>query len=75
MGQVLRNVPEEAPEMPEGVVAARIDPLTGLRNPDGDSGMVEYFYAENLPPEQEGGSAPLTQPGLLQQDDARSDLY
>jgi len=75
MRQVLRSMPEEAPEMPEGVVAARIDPLTGLRNPDGDSGMVEYFYAENLPPEQEGGRGPLAQPGLLQQDDARSDLY
>jgi len=75
MRQVLRNMPEEAPEMPEGVVAARIDPLTGLRNSDGDSGMMEYFYAENLPPEQEGGRGPLAQPGLLQQDDARSDLY
>ncbi|MCC7547549.1 MAG: penicillin-binding protein 1A [Burkholderiales bacterium] len=74
MGQVLRNVPEEAPEMPEGVVAARIDPYTGLRS-SGEGAMVEYFYAENLPPEQEGGPVPLGLPGTLQQDDAHGDLY
>jgi len=74
MGQVLKNVPEAAPEMPEGVISARIDPQTGLRM-SGDGGVLEYFYAENLPPEQEGGPVPLGLPGVHQQDDAHSDLY
>ena len=74
MGQALRGVPEQAPEMPEGVVSARIDPQTGLRQ-TGEGGMVEYFYAENVPPEQEGDSWPLGLPSSPQHDDARSDLY
>ena len=39
--------------MPEGVVAARINPDTGLRTRSRKSSMIEYFYHENLPPEEE----------------------
>jgi hypothetical protein len=49
----LKNLPEESPEVPEGVLAARINPDTGLRDPEGRSGILEYFYHENLPPEGE----------------------
>ena len=73
MAQALKNVPEDAPEMPEGVVAARIDPYTGLRDPLGEA--VEYFYVENLPPEEEGPNTNLAQPGILRPDDTRSELY
>ena len=74
MSHALKGVPEEAPEMPEGVVSARIDPQTGLRTAD-ETGVLEYFYAENLPPEQEEGPVPLGLPGILKHEDAHSDLY
>lgn len=74
MSHALKGVPEEAPEMPEGVVSARIDPQTGLRTA-AETGVLEYFYAENLPPEQEEGPVPLGLPGILKHEDAHSDLY
>ncbi len=74
MSHALKGVPEEAPEMPEGVVSARIDPQTGLRTA-AETGVLEYFYAENVPPEQEEGPVPLGLPGILKHEDAHSDLY
>lgn len=53
MGTVLRGQPEELPVAPEGVVAAAIDPETGLRDLRAQSPMIEYFYHENLPPQKE----------------------
>jgi penicillin-binding protein 1A len=50
MGQALKGVPEQALTPPPGLMAARIDPATGLRIQDG--GVNEYFYQEFLPPEQ-----------------------
>jgi len=55
MGQVLKGMPEASYSAPEGVVTAKINPDTGLRDPENKNGIVEYFYAENLPPEQENG--------------------
>jgi penicillin-binding protein 1A len=49
-GRVLKGVPETELTMPAGVVALNIDPATGLREPDGHSHLVEYFYRESQPP-------------------------
>lgn len=54
MGTVLKGVPERSLVPPEGVLAARVNPDTGLRVADGQPGMVDFFYQEFLPPEQGG---------------------
>lgn len=56
MGTVLKDVPQAAYTMPEGMVAASIN-QNGLRDPNGEK--TEVFYQENLPPEQ----------GIMHQDD------
>ncbi|NOT16110.1 MAG: penicillin-binding protein 1A [Methylotenera sp.] len=48
MATALRGLPEVHLPMPEGVVAINIDPTTGIRD---ESGMTEYFYHENPPPQ------------------------
>jgi len=55
MGQVLKDVPNRAIDPPEGVVAVRIDPDTGMRAPDGR--LTEFFYQEFVPAEQQGEGA------------------
>jgi penicillin-binding protein 1A len=47
MQQALKGVPEMAFKVPDGVVAVRIDPETGLRSDDGK--LTEFFFAENVP--------------------------
>jgi penicillin-binding protein 1A len=74
MGAVLEGVPQEAPEPPEGVIAARINPDTGLRDPTGQ-GQLEYFYHENLPPEGEATPVLELMPGERKPADVKSDLY
>ncbi len=49
MGAMLKNVPEIEYSVPEHIVTARIND-NGLRDPNGT--RLEYFYEENLPPEQ-----------------------
>jgi penicillin-binding protein 1A len=51
MATALEEQPEELPIAPEGVVAAAINPQTGLRDPSASNQMIEYFYHENVPPE------------------------
>jgi len=46
MAVALRNVPEMAMQMPDGVVEININPETGLSD---DNGILEYFYHENAP--------------------------
>ena len=58
MGQVMNGVEEAPRAVPEGVVQARINPESGLREVDG-KGIPEYFYQEFLPPERDGESAPV----------------
>jgi len=50
MGKMLKGVPETELTPPPGVVAVNIDPVTGLREPDGHSHTVDYFYQESQPP-------------------------
>src|SRR4051794_2083841 len=65
MGSALANVPEESMPVPEGVVAARINPETGLRSSSTSTKgtLIEYFYHENMPPEEEA-PAELGAPGV-----------
>lgn len=49
MGKMLQGVPEVEYTVPQHVVAARIND-NGLRDPNGT--RIDYFYEENLPPEQ-----------------------
>jgi penicillin-binding protein 1A len=49
MSRVLKGEPETELEPPEGIVAINIDPATGLREPEGRSKTVEFFYQESLP--------------------------
>ncbi|MCL4470419.1 MAG: penicillin-binding protein 1A [Gammaproteobacteria bacterium] len=54
MGKVLKGVPEEELVVPEGVASVKINPQNGLRAGDGEDGIPEYFYQENVPAEQRG---------------------
>jgi penicillin-binding protein 1A len=53
MGVVLNGVSEQPLVSPEGVVAMRINPETGLRVADAQGGIVDYFYQEFPPSEHE----------------------
>jgi membrane carboxypeptidase/penicillin-binding protein len=53
MGTVLKGEREELPIAPDGVTAVAINPETGLRDKNAPAPMIEYFYHENIPPEQE----------------------
>ena len=53
MGAVLRGSSERPLVLPNGVVAMRVNPDTGLRVADSKEGIVDYFYKEFLPPEHE----------------------
>ena len=59
MGAALNGTPEEAFAPPAGIVAARVDPDTGLRLADGQSGITDYFYHEFQPPDSAVASAVL----------------
>ena len=75
MGKALKGLPETARQVPEGVVTVRVNPATGLREPDGKSGIVEYFFQEYVPGEQDpaaegsGSGAPGTG------EDVRSQIF
>jgi penicillin-binding protein 1A len=47
MGTMLKDVPEQPPVVPDGIVQLAIDPSTGL--PDPHSKVKDYFYAESVP--------------------------
>jgi penicillin-binding protein 1A len=51
MGAVLGGVPERPFAPPEGVVAMRVDPDSGLRLTDAKGGVMDFFYHEYLPSE------------------------
>jgi len=52
MAQALKKVPQNGFAVPSGLVSATISATTGLRLvAEGQSGITEYFYQENLPAE------------------------
>jgi penicillin-binding protein 1A len=77
MATALRNVPETDMPVPDGVMALRVDPVTGIRADNDENGIYEYFYHENPPPEVEiplpsmleEESLPLSQPQQMLQPD------
>jgi penicillin-binding protein 1A len=56
MAKALKGVPEVPLKPPEGVVVARVNPETGLRD-DSGGGIPEYFYAEFTPRRDETAAA------------------
>lgn len=60
MGKVMKGVPEEPLNAPEGVVQTRIDGNSGLRDSAGN--VTEYFYQEFLPAERGGDPASRVPP-------------
>lgn len=52
MTVALKGVPERPLAPPNGVVAARVDPDTGLRVADGQAGIMDFFYHEFPPPDE-----------------------
>jgi len=56
MAKSLKGVPEVPLKPPEGVLVARINAETGLRESDG--GVTEYFYSEFPPRQREDALAP-----------------
>ncbi len=62
MADALKKVPQNGFAVPSGVVSATIDARTGLRlTGNGQGGLTEYFYQENLPAES---ASPVGEPLL-----------
>ena len=77
MEKALKGVEEQPRSAPEGVVQARINPDTGLREPDGRGGTADYFYQEFLPAERdsESTSAGAGQGGARPPEEIKSQLF
>ncbi len=80
MGKAMAGVEAQPRSVPEGVVQARINPETGLR--DSGGGVVDYFYQEFLPGEQEGApparqspAAPVAPGGARPPEEVKSQLF
>jgi penicillin-binding protein 1A len=59
MGKVLKGVPELPLQQPDGILVAKINPETGLRETDERSGVPEFFYSEFPPGRSEDALAPV----------------
>jgi penicillin-binding protein 1A len=70
MANSLKGVPEVPLKTPEGVVVARINADTGMRESEG--GVTEYFYAEFPPHQREDALAP---PGVQAPREVRNQLF
>ena len=69
MAKALKGMPESSLALPEGIVAARINADSGLRDEGG--GITEYFFAEFLPRGRDDGLVPAGQPAR----DIRDQLF
>jgi penicillin-binding protein 1A len=74
MTKALKGVPDSKPVQPPGVVIAKINPESGLRDSGPTGTLAEYFFQEFVPAEQTliptdgaGGAAPG--------DDVRNQLF
>lgn len=59
MESALKGLPDLPYPVPEGVSSIKIDPLTGTRAGEDESGVYEYFYHEYPPPEIEQVFTPI----------------
>ncbi|HEX4798738.1 MAG TPA: penicillin-binding protein 1A [Burkholderiales bacterium] len=66
MGKALKGTPEMFQRNPEGVVMVRVNE-NGLQSPDG---KPEFFFRENLPPEQPPGD-----PGVRTAEEVKNQLF
>ena len=57
MARALKGVPETPLKQPPGVVTARVNAESGLRETDDRAGITEYFYSEFLPRKREDALA------------------
>ena len=67
MGKILKDIPETVYTMPDNMVETRVN-NNGLRDAKGE--LTEYFYQENLPPEQ-----PAASTGKSQSETAKDQLF
>jgi penicillin-binding protein 1A len=63
MGKALNGVPISERKPPEGVIALKINPETGLANSDG--AMAEYFYNEATPKVERSPEPPPPPPAAI----------
>jgi penicillin-binding protein 1A len=75
MAHALKNVAEEHPDPPEGIIAARISPTSGLRVADTAPGVIDYFYAEYLPAKVLEDAAPLADSAPRDGQEVRNQLF
>jgi penicillin-binding protein 1A len=61
MAKVLKGTPPAERPMPDGVIAVRISPESGLR--DDASALTEYFYSEFPPRSRDETVSPMGAPG------------
>jgi penicillin-binding protein 1A len=73
MGPALKGVAEQPFTPPPGVLALRVNPETGLRVTDGESGVLDFFYQEFVPPE--GGAASAPSVGERPAEEVRNQLF
>ncbi|MFZ5557045.1 MAG: penicillin-binding protein 1A [Pseudomonadota bacterium] len=74
MGQVLKGVPQAEFPVPEGVVATRINPESGLLD-NGSGSLVEYFLQENVPPPHQDSLLPGIDGGGRSGDEIKNQLF
>jgi len=72
MAKVLKGTPEVPLKQPEGILVARVNPDTGLRESDDRAGISEYFYMEFPPRPREDMVAP---PGHVAPREVRNQLF
>jgi penicillin-binding protein 1A len=69
MAKTLKGTPEASMPMPDGIIAVKINPDSGLR--DEGSSLTDYFYAEFPPRGREESLVPVGQPAR----DIRDQLF
>ncbi len=73
MGAVLKGVPERQLGAPEGVLAVRVNPESGLRVAEDQPGVSDFFYQEFLPGAAPAGS--LAPGGERPPEEVRNQLF
>jgi penicillin-binding protein 1A len=73
MAKVLKGEPETELEPPAGIVAVGIDPATGMRDPDGRSKTIEFFYQEALP--GSGGEGGASRDSARPPEEVRNQIF
>ena len=73
MARALKDVPDVELEPPPGIVAISIDPTTGMREPDGHSKTIEYFYQEALP--GTGGEGGVSRDSVRPPEEVKNQIF